>query len=309
MGTETGGVKLHMARPSPCLCMAVEYIPSIEHPKVIAGLKVCFLCACGGAAAKLSTIWEARAFLSVQVARFLLRRHLGQLLRGDVDLESLDLALASGRLALRSLQLNCDYINSQLASVAPPREAQMLPEFSQRRCHFCSADRRTFDRRQPAFEYESSRLDKSTLIAWQSHLFIVSPPLIQGTLFPQIRYRGHVCDDERAFVVSQGTERGCEVVDASIGSVSARVPITSLYVDPCEVELDEVLLTVRPIQSGSVSQPASATANTPKAAVGVDAEQEALSDIAAGNALALLSCLLLHGRTSQHIVAADVTAY
>lgn len=97
--------------------------------------------------------------------------------------------------------------------------------------------------------------------------------------------RGHACNDERAFVVSQGTECGWEVVDAFIGSVSARVPITSLYVDPCEVELDEVLLTVRPIQSGSVSQPAAATTKASETALGVDAEQETLRDIAAGDVL------------------------
>lgn len=49
-----------------------------------------------------------------RVARFLLKRHLGRLLPGDLDLDSLDVALGAGSLELRSLLLDCDYLNAQL---------------------------------------------------------------------------------------------------------------------------------------------------------------------------------------------------
>ena len=49
-----------------------------------------------------------------RIAKFLLKRHLGRLLHGDLDLDTLDIALGSGSLSLRSLLLDCDYINTQL---------------------------------------------------------------------------------------------------------------------------------------------------------------------------------------------------
>ncbi len=49
-----------------------------------------------------------------RVARFLLKRHLGRLLRGDLDLDSLDVALGAGSIKLRSLLLDCEYLNAQL---------------------------------------------------------------------------------------------------------------------------------------------------------------------------------------------------
>lgn len=49
-----------------------------------------------------------------RLAKFLLKRSLGRLLKSDVDLELLEVALGSGSLALRNVLLDCDYINEIL---------------------------------------------------------------------------------------------------------------------------------------------------------------------------------------------------
>lgn len=49
-----------------------------------------------------------------RVFKFLLKRHLGRLLRSEVDLEQLDVQLGRGTLELRSVLLNCDSLNEQL---------------------------------------------------------------------------------------------------------------------------------------------------------------------------------------------------
>ena len=59
-----------------------------------------------------------------QVAKYLLGRHLGRLLRGGLDLTCLDVALGSGTLALRDLLLDCDYINEQLVPPACTSKAE-----------------------------------------------------------------------------------------------------------------------------------------------------------------------------------------
>ncbi|KAK9805512.1 hypothetical protein WJX72_002557 [[Myrmecia] bisecta] len=51
-----------------------------------------------------------------RVFKFLLKRHLGRLLRSEVDLEQLDVQLGTGTLELRSVLLNCDHLNEQLGS-------------------------------------------------------------------------------------------------------------------------------------------------------------------------------------------------
>lgn len=60
-----------------------------------------------------------------QVAKLLLERHLGRLLRGGLDLTCLDVALGSGTLALRDLLLECDYINEQLVPPACTSKAEL----------------------------------------------------------------------------------------------------------------------------------------------------------------------------------------
>ena len=56
-----------------------------------------------------ATDWALR-----RLARFVLKRSLGRLLKSDVDLDLLEVALGSGSLALRRVLLDSDYINELL---------------------------------------------------------------------------------------------------------------------------------------------------------------------------------------------------
>lgn len=49
-----------------------------------------------------------------RVAKFLLKRSLGRVLKSEVDLELLEVALGTGSLAMRRVLLDCDYINELL---------------------------------------------------------------------------------------------------------------------------------------------------------------------------------------------------
>jgi autophagy-related protein 2 len=51
--------------------------------------------------------------------KFVLKKALGPVIKGDVDLEQLDVDLTSGRAELRGLLLDTDHINSQLQVRTP----------------------------------------------------------------------------------------------------------------------------------------------------------------------------------------------
>lgn len=53
-----------------------------------------------------------------RVAKFLLKRSLGRVLKSEVDLELLEVALGTGSLAMRRVLLDCDYINELLVCCA-----------------------------------------------------------------------------------------------------------------------------------------------------------------------------------------------
>ena len=49
-----------------------------------------------------------------RVFKFVLKRALGRVLKNELNLEQLDVALGSGTLELRDAVLNCDYVRQQL---------------------------------------------------------------------------------------------------------------------------------------------------------------------------------------------------
>ena len=49
-----------------------------------------------------------------RLAKFVLKRSLGRLLKSDVDLELLEVALGSGSLSLRRVLLDCAHVNELL---------------------------------------------------------------------------------------------------------------------------------------------------------------------------------------------------
>jgi hypothetical protein len=85
-------------------------------------------------------------------------------------------------------------------------------------------------------------------------------------------------------VDTQGADPGWEVTNAFIGSVSARVPITTVHVDPCELELFDVILTIRPLYS---SHSVETIPNKSSEAQSTSQGQEELGDLAAGEFSAL----------------------
>eukprot|EP00897_Mesotaenium_endlicherianum_P008334 jgi/Mesen1/7529/ME000391S06767 len=53
-----------------------------------------------------------------RVYKFVLKRVLGRLLRGELDLDKLDVQLGAGTVELKDLELNTDYLNDQLQETA-----------------------------------------------------------------------------------------------------------------------------------------------------------------------------------------------
>jgi len=60
-------------------------------------------------------------FVTKRATKFVIRLILGRVVCGEIDLDSLDVQLGEGKLELRTLELNCDYLNSLLANVGPFR--------------------------------------------------------------------------------------------------------------------------------------------------------------------------------------------
>lgn len=56
-----------------------------------------------------ATDWASS--LPKRVIKFAFKRSLGRLLKGDVDLEQMDVQLSTGKLQLRDVLLNVDHIN------------------------------------------------------------------------------------------------------------------------------------------------------------------------------------------------------
>ena len=57
----------------------------------------------------LFTQWATR-----RLFKFLLKKRLGRYVRGEVDLEQLDVQLGSGLAQLNDVALDADYINTQV---------------------------------------------------------------------------------------------------------------------------------------------------------------------------------------------------
>ena len=97
----------------------------------------------------------------------------------------------------------------------------------------------------------------------------------------------------------RGAECAWEVVDAYVGSATAHVPIASLLSEPIRVEVEEVLLTVRPrplAAAGSVAARGTAAAQPPPPSAAGDAALDMLGDLAAG--AVCLRASVLQGRNS-----------
>lgn len=52
--------------------------------------------------------------LPKRVVKFVFKRSLGRLLKGDVDLDQMDVQLSTGKLELRDVLLNIEHINTAL---------------------------------------------------------------------------------------------------------------------------------------------------------------------------------------------------
>ncbi len=51
-----------------------------------------------------------------RVCKFFMKRLLGRILRSELDLEQLDVQLGSGKIQLKDLALNTDYLNDQVCA-------------------------------------------------------------------------------------------------------------------------------------------------------------------------------------------------
>ena len=54
-----------------------------------------------------------------RVFKFFLKRTLGRILKNELNLQQLDVALGSGKLELRSVVLNTEYLAAQLGDASP----------------------------------------------------------------------------------------------------------------------------------------------------------------------------------------------
>jgi len=51
-----------------------------------------------------------------RVCKFFMKRLLGRILHSELDLEQLDVQLGSGKIQLKDLALNTDYLNDQVSA-------------------------------------------------------------------------------------------------------------------------------------------------------------------------------------------------
>jgi len=73
-----------------------------------------------------------------RVCKSLLKKRLGDLILGDLDLDQFDIQLGRGRLQLNDLALNAEFINRKVRFLsAPPTLALAIPASSSPMCVVC----------------------------------------------------------------------------------------------------------------------------------------------------------------------------